>query len=254
MSPDGRDSRRPGQAHPGPPRPKGVPRSRPGEPVRSVRQRVRDERSRREGRPRYEVKQHEVKKRRRLTRGDPGRRLGITFLCIIFVLSLFAGRLVQLQGMESGYYRRLAISERTVPISLPAVRGRILAADGHVLALTVDTYTVVADPPQIPAVQWQQVENTLASDLRMPIATVDNSLRHPTSPQYTKVAVQVPAAAGDQIQQQIDNGQLPGISLEQTYARTYPDGQYAANLVGFTSTVNGNLTRSEEHTSELQSR
>lgn len=183
-----------------------------------------------------------MKRRKRLTRGDPGRRLGIAFLCIIFVLSLFAGRLVQLQGMESGYYRRLAISERTVQVSLPAVRGRILAADNSVLALTVDTYTVVADPPQIPAVQWQQVENTLANDLGTPITTVDNSLRHPTSPQYTKVAVQVSAAIGDQIQQQIDAGQLPGISLEQTYARTYPDGQYAANLVGFTSTVNGNLT------------
>ena len=58
--------------------------------------------------------------RRLPPRGDTNRRLGITLLAIIFVLSLFAGRLVQLQGMESGNYRKLASQERDWTIVLPA--------------------------------------------------------------------------------------------------------------------------------------
>ena len=82
-------------------------------------------------------------------RGDPTRRLGVTLLAIIFVLSLFAGRLVQLQGMESGTYRQLAAQEREQTIALPALRGSITGANGQVLAMTVATYMVYADPPEI---------------------------------------------------------------------------------------------------------
>src|SRR5204862_226793 len=84
------------------------------------------------------------------------RRLGITLLAIIFVLSLFAGRLVQLQGMESGTYRKLASKERDWTIVLPAERGSITGANGQVLAMTVTTYTVTADPTLIPAAKRQQ--------------------------------------------------------------------------------------------------
>ena len=45
-------------------------------------------------------------------RGEPGRRVGITLLAIAIVLTLFAGRLVQIQGMESGYYKAAANAEK----------------------------------------------------------------------------------------------------------------------------------------------
>ena len=38
-------------------------------------------------------------------RGDPGRRVGITLLAIAVMLTLFAGRLVQIQGLDSAYYK-----------------------------------------------------------------------------------------------------------------------------------------------------
>ena len=77
--------------------------------------------------------------RRLPARGDSTRRLGVTLLAIVFVLSLFAGRLVQLQGMESGSYRKLALHERDKTIPLPAMRGSITGANGQVLAMTVAT-------------------------------------------------------------------------------------------------------------------
>ena len=67
-------------------------------------------------------------------RADPGRRLGITLLAIAFLMSLFAGRLVQLQGFQSSTYQRLAQDQRLQTESLPALRGTITAANGQVLA------------------------------------------------------------------------------------------------------------------------
>jgi cell division protein FtsI (penicillin-binding protein 3) len=159
-------------------------------------------------------------------------------LAIIFVLSMFAGRLVQLQGMESGSYRQLAVHERDRTIALPAVRGSITGANGQTLATTVATYLVTADPPQIPAAKQPQVASQLATPLGMTPAAVLNLFQHPTSPQFVVLAKNVSAQAGDEIAAL----GLTGIYLTPSYARSYPDGQIAANILGFTNNQNGTLT------------
>ena len=103
--------------------------------------------------------------RRLIPRANPVRRLGITLLAIAFVLTLFAARLVQLQGLQAGPYGTLASQQRAVKIGLPALRGTITGANGEVLAMTVATYLVYADPPEIPAAQQPQVAAKLATYL-----------------------------------------------------------------------------------------
>ena len=147
-------------------------------------------------------------------------------------MTLFAGRLVQLQGFESGTYRQLAVQQRDRTIVLPAVRGSITGANGEVLAMTVATYLVYADPPEIPAAQQQQVANSLAGPLGMSSIAILALIQNPTSPQYVVLAKGVSAQAGDQITAL----NLPGIGLTPSYARSYPDGQVTANIVGFTGT------------------
>ena len=171
--------------------------------------------------------------RRQAARGDSARRLGITLLAIIFVLSLFAGRLVQLQGMESGTYRKLASQERDRTIPLPALRGSITGANGQVLAMTVATYMVTADPPQIPAAKQQHVADELAGPLGMTPDAILSLLQHPTSPQYVVLAKGVSAQASGQITAM----NLPGIYQTGSYARSYPEGNIAANIIGFTGTT-----------------
>jgi cell division protein FtsI (penicillin-binding protein 3) len=176
-------------------------------------------------------------------RGDPARRLGVILVAVIFILSLFAGRLVQLQGMESGTYRQLAAQEREQTIALPALRGSITGANGQVLAMTVATYTVYADPPEIispklsNAAEEQQVASALAGPLGMTPAAILNLLQHPSSPQYVVLATGVTAQASNQI----TTLDLPGIAMTPSYARSYPDGDLAANIIGFTGTDKGVL-------------
>jgi len=154
------------------------------------------------------------------------------------VLSLFAGRLIQLQGMESGTYRKLASQERHKTIPLHALRGSITGANGQVLAMTVTTYLVWADPTQIPAAKLQQVAGALAGPLGMTPAAVLGKLEHPTSRQYVVLARGVSAQASGQITAM----GLPGIHQKASYARSYPEGSIAANIIGFTGSRHGIVT------------
>jgi cell division protein FtsI (penicillin-binding protein 3) len=159
-------------------------------------------------------------------------------VAIAFVLTMFSGRLVQIQGMESGYYRAKAASEQAATISLPAVRGTITGSDGTVLALTIEKYTVTADPPQI--ADKPAVARELAGPLGMPAARILGLLEHPTSREYVLLAKGV----SEQDEAKISG--IEGVDGTPSYARVYPDGNATANIVGFTSTDSNGLITGEQ--------
>jgi cell division protein FtsI (penicillin-binding protein 3) len=166
-------------------------------------------------------------------RGEPGRRVGLTLLAMAIVLTLFAGRLVQLQGMDSGYYKLKANQEKLATIDLAAQRGTIYGANGETLAMTVEIYTVTADPPQIPAAQLASVAARAAGPLGLTAAKVQYMLQHPAphSPDYVKLESGVSAAN----EAKLAAMNLPGIYSSGTFARIYPNGNSTANLVGQTN-------------------
>jgi cell division protein FtsI (penicillin-binding protein 3) len=145
---------------------------------------------------------------------------------------MFAGRLIQIQGMESGFYRNAAQSEKLKTLPLSALRGTIYGADGQILAMTVETYTVTADPPQIPDADKPAVAQQLAGPLGMPAPQILDKLLHPTSPKYVRLKDGVASAQGAQISAL----NITGIYEQASYARDWPDGDATANVVGFTST------------------
>jgi cell division protein FtsI (penicillin-binding protein 3) len=166
------------------------------------------------------------------------------------VLSLFAGRLVQLQGMESGAYKKLAESQRLTTIPLDAVRGSITGANGQVLAMTVQTYTVIADPGKLSTPARVMVAQKLAGPLNMTVAAIEYKLWHPSSTDYEVLARGVAANTGNQIQAE----NLAQITLEPTYTRDYtPDGNAAADVVGFTNSSGTGVFGLEEEYNKLLS-
>jgi cell division protein FtsI (penicillin-binding protein 3) len=174
-----------------------------------------------------------------MRRRSPRVRLNATLLVIGVVLSLFAGRLVQVQGLDWSRYRTAAQQQRTTRITIPTIRGSITTSDGIALALTLQTDEVAADPPLIPAADLSQVASELAGPLAMPPATILALLQHPSSPDWVKLKQTVSAATAQQISDLKLPGSglsLPGISLTPTYLRSYPNGRLAANLIGFTNT------------------
>ena len=161
-----------------------------------------------------------------------GRRLGIVLLAIAFVLSLFAGRLVQLQGMESGNYRKLALQERDqhqgAARDARQHHRRQRADAGHDRGHLHGDRRPAADPGE-PAPARRRLAG------------------RPARPDLGRGPGQAPAPdlarlrpAGDQragpASGQITALDLPGIYQAASYARSYPEGSVAANLVGFTGT------------------
>ncbi len=173
-----------------------------------------------------------VRARRVLRRAGPARRLLLGLICIGLVLTVFVGRLVQLQGLHYSEYRAKAESQIMQVRSVPVVRGSILSSDGTVMAMTEQTDLVYADPALIPAGKRPLEAAALAGPLGMKRTAVLALIDHPTSPDYVVVKANVPETTGARIQAL----GLAGIAEEATYTRTYPNGDLAANLIGFTNT------------------
>jgi len=147
-------------------------------------------------------------------------------------MALFVGRLVQLQGLDATHYRTLAQDSRLRPESIPVVRGTITTSDGRVLAMTVQTDLIFADPAEITVAMRPHVAAELAGPLGMTQPAVLALLMHPSSPQYVVLRRSVSAATAARITALA----LPGIAETPSYTRSYPNGDLAANVLGFTDT------------------
>ncbi|MEU5989303.1 penicillin-binding protein 2 [Spirillospora sp. NPDC047418] len=161
-------------------------------------------------------------------RRDPMKRLNVGLLAVAFLLSLFAGRLVQLQTIESGKYTEEAMRQRMHKIELPAVRGDITDAQGHPLAMTLEARKIYADPSLIEAAKRQKIVNALAPTLGLNPATLLKQISRPDT-QFVDLAHGV---RPDQARL-IMSWDLPGIGTLPEYRREYPNDSLAASVIGF---------------------
>ena len=217
-----------GQHRPGPPGSGGPAASHPPQPEpRGTRQRPAARRPPpRRSRPGWA--------RRPLRRTSSVRRLNVTLLSIAVAVSLVLVRLVQLQAVDGSHYRYVSQQERRATASVPAVRGQIVSSDGTVLAMTMQTDLVYADPPILKlSTTLASAAGKLAGLLRMPQATILHLLQHPTSQHYIILAPSVSSSTATAISKL---GLAPGISMKPTYRPAYPGGDLAAPLLGFVDT------------------
>ncbi|HET7018085.1 MAG TPA: penicillin-binding protein 2, partial [Streptosporangiaceae bacterium] len=166
---------------------------------------------------------------KKLRRTSPTRRLNFALLSVAFAISLIVGRLIQLQGVDAPKLKTLSERQRMATTTVPTPRGQITTSDGTVLAMTVQTDQVTADPPQMK--KLSAVAAKLARPLRMKKAAILRLLRHPTSRDYVLIKQSVDVTTADAINK-LD---LVGIYLTPTYTRVYPGGDLAAGLLGFTN-------------------
>jgi cell division protein FtsI (penicillin-binding protein 3) len=171
--------------------------------------------------------------RRRSRRPDPRRRLEIILIGSLIVLSLIAGRLVQLQGLDRTTYADMAQKQRLHTVALSAPRGQIVDRAGQPLAETVDARDVYADPTKVadPAAEAP----LLAPLLHLPAATVEERLSQDGSFVYLARAVS-PRLSARIMELKLpgaDAGPLPGIGVLPATKRIYPAGTLASNVVGF---------------------
>jgi cell division protein FtsI (penicillin-binding protein 3) len=165
------------------------------------------------------------RRRRRVKLGDPQRRLRAAAVVIFFVLSLFAGRLVQLQAIDASAYAATASQERLRSVTVPATRGTITDANGVALATSVDAWTITADQTQVtdPYAEAKALDPLLPED----VMTLQDRLTGTSN--FSYISQQVSPRTYHRVMAL----RLAGIYAEPTSKRVYPQGNLAANVVGF---------------------
>jgi cell division protein FtsI (penicillin-binding protein 3) len=158
-------------------------------------------------------------------RPDPKRRLQAILILSLMVLSLVAGRLVQLQGLDRSTYAAMAERQRLHTVALTAPRGEIVDRSGRQLAETIDARDVYADPEKVTDPLTEA--GSLAPVLGLPAGALKEQLAQHTTFVYLSRAVS-PVLAG-----RVMALELPGIGVLPTTKRLYPAGTLASNIVGF---------------------
>jgi len=158
-------------------------------------------------------------------------RVRAAFLLVAFVLSMFAARLVQLQGVDASAYASLATAESTRAVTLHASRGEIVDRAGVELATSVDGVALAADPTQT-SDQAPEIAAVLSRVLRLDYFSTVDALRTPDT-RFAYLVRQVPQWQADRALAALSRAGLAGVYPERDPLRVYPGGDVAANLVGF---------------------
>jgi cell division protein FtsI (penicillin-binding protein 3) len=159
-------------------------------------------------------------------------------VAIAMVLSLFAARLIQLQGVDPDHYAEMAAAEGSEDVILPATRGEILDRNGEALAESIDGKMIVADPT-LTADDAPELASFLAKRLHLDYFQVLERLRVEGS-RFQYIARQVPARIATDVVADAEKEGFVGLFMQRDPVRRYPFGDIAANVVGFLGTPKKN--------------
>jgi cell division protein FtsI/penicillin-binding protein 2 len=158
------------------------------------------------------------------------QRIRVWYVLLLFLGGVFVIRLFYLQVIRHDYYQKSAAFSQLKQYEIPAARGVIKAKSGDKtvpLVLNETLFTLFADPKYVKdasdaAAKIQKVIGGNQNDY-------EDSIKHPNSPRYTILAKRLNR---DQ-HEKIDKLELKGIGTREAQYRTYPDGQIAAQILGF---------------------
>lgn len=150
------------------------------------------------------------------------------------ILGILTARLWAMQINNTEYYSEQADVNRTRTITTMAPRGRILDRNGNELVTNRPSLTVVAESE----VADNTTElNVLANLLGMPAVAAKRKIQDSTvSAQSARtVSVDVNRSSVAFIQEHADA--FSGVSVEERTQRSYPNGETACHVLGYTGTV-----------------
>ena len=168
------------------------------------------------------------------------RRIHVTFGAFLLVLLATVAQLVDIQVLSAEEHAERGVRQRERTIELPASRGRIYDREGDILATSLTSATIYADPRSfVPEVRDDgrtvpaagdpvHVARTLAPLLELDADWIEARLRRDAH--FVYLARQVDRTLGEEIMAL----RLPGIGVLREPRRVYPGGALASQVLGFT--------------------
>jgi cell division protein FtsI (penicillin-binding protein 3) len=159
--------------------------------------------------------------------GDPARRLRVWQLCLLFVLTIVAARVVDLQAIQGPTLAAAGDKARLRTVALPAVRGQVTDVNGVPLATTVAAKNVTVDQTLVkdPATEAASLASVLGGDPSVYATRMTGQRRF----------VYLAKSVTPEVWAKVSALKLPGVFSEVSSTRIYPAGSVAANVVGYVS-------------------
>ncbi len=158
------------------------------------------------------------------------KKLFIFIVAILMMVVILIGRLAVIMILQSEHYNELAEKLHERERQIKAARGKILDANGTVIAAneTVCTISVIYNQVSDP----EKVIDVLSSELEMSEEDVTKKVEKISSRE--KVKSNVPKEVGDRIREY----DLNGVKVDEDFKRYYPYGSLASKVLGFTGSDN----------------
>lgn len=167
----------------------------------------------------------------------------VGFVLMLAFLLVIAGKLVMIQGMDAGKMAEAAESQRKVVQALPALRGKIVDANGTVLAESIMRFNITvsqvnnvkvpeydhydADTGKTVSYTRDEGLQQLADVLGLPFAQVKKNATG--SKDFNYIVQDVSPA----VESKVAALGVPGIYPEAVTKRVYPMGAVGGPIVGF---------------------
>lgn len=158
------------------------------------------------------------------------KKVMIVFVAVFFIMMFLIGRLVYLMIFCSEYYGNKAENLHERERDIKAARGKLLDANGTVLATnkSVCTISVIHNQMEEP----EKVIEMLVRELGIPEETARKRVEKVSS--IERVKTNVAKETGDAIRAY----GLSGVKVDEDYKRYYPYGTLASKVLGFTGADN----------------
>ena len=163
------------------------------------------------------------------------------------IFTVFAAQLLRVQGLDAASVSQQAFSERANRVTIPAMRGEVVDADGITLARSVERRNITADP--LAASTWVKrdrqpdgsVKQTkmglkgaaeaIAAIVGADPAALSSSLQRAET--QNRRFLYLVKDVSPQQWTQVSDLRIPGIFSERTVKREYPQGTSVAPLIGW---------------------
>ena len=158
------------------------------------------------------------------------KKVMIVFVAVFFIMMFLIGRLVYLMIFCSEYYGNKAENLHERERDIKAARGKLLDANGTVLATnkSVCTISVIHNQIEEPG----KVIEMLVRELGIPEETARKRVEKVSS--IERVKTNVAKETGDAVRAY----GLSGVKVDEDYKRYYPYGTLASKVLGFTGADN----------------
>lgn len=158
------------------------------------------------------------------------KKVMIVFVSVFFIMMFLIGRLVYLMIFCSEYYGNKAENLHERERDIKAARGKLLDANGTVLATNKSVCTISVIHNQIE--EPEKVIEILVRELGIPEETARKRVEKVSS--IERVKTNVAKETGDAIRAY----GLSGVKVDEDYKRYYPYGTLASKVLGFTGADN----------------